>query len=34
MPINLQEVAAIAGMPGLYRLVKPTRNGVLVESTG
>ncbi|EJF09121.1 DUF5606 domain-containing protein [Pontibacter sp. BAB1700] len=32
MPIDLRQVAAIAGMSGLYRIVKPTRNGVIVES--
>ncbi|MFD2248162.1 DUF5606 domain-containing protein [Pontibacter ruber] len=32
MPIDLRQVAAIAGMNGLYRVVKPTRTGVIVES--
>lgn len=32
MPYDLKEVAAISGMPGLYRLVKPTRAGVIIES--
>ncbi|UYZ64348.1 DUF5606 family protein [Hymenobacter weizhouensis] len=32
MPYDLKEVAAISGMPGLYRLVKPTRAGVIVEA--
>lgn len=32
MPIDLRQVAAIAGMSGLFRIVKPTRNGVIVES--
>lgn len=32
MPYDLKEIAAISGMPGLYRLVRPTRNGVIVES--
>lgn len=32
MPIDLKQVAAIAGMSGLYRIVKPTRTGVIVES--
>jgi hypothetical protein len=32
MPIDLRQVAAIAGMSGLYRIVKPTRSGVIVES--
>lgn len=32
MPIDLRQISAIAGMSGLYRIVKPTRNGVIVES--
>jgi len=32
MPIDLRQVAAISGMSGLYRIVKPTRTGVIVES--
>ncbi|WBA42773.1 DUF5606 family protein [Hymenobacter canadensis] len=32
MPYDLKEIAAISGMPGLYRLVKPTRAGVIVEA--
>ena len=32
MPYELKEVAAISGMPGLYRLLKAARHGVLVES--
>ncbi|RDV13410.1 hypothetical protein DXT99_19655 [Pontibacter diazotrophicus] len=32
MPIDLRQVAAISGMSGLYRVVKPTRTGVIVES--
>ncbi|MFD2717387.1 DUF5606 domain-containing protein [Hymenobacter monticola] len=32
MPYELQELAAISGMPGLYRLVRAARHGVLVES--
>jgi hypothetical protein len=32
MPYELHELAAISGMPGLYRLVKAARHGVLVES--
>ena len=31
MPYELQELAAISGMPGLYRLVRAARHGVLVE---
>ena len=32
MPIDLRQVAAISGMNGLYRVVAPTRTGVIVES--
>ncbi len=32
MPIDLRQVAAISGMSGLYRVVKPTRTGVIVEN--
>lgn len=32
MPFNLREIASIAGMSGLYRIVKPTRTGVITES--
>lgn len=32
MPYNLQELASISGQSGLYRLVRPARHGVLVES--
>ena len=32
MPYELKELAAISGMPGLYRLLKAARHGVLVES--
>lgn len=32
MPIDLRQVAAIAGMSGLFKVVKPTRTGVIVES--
>jgi hypothetical protein len=32
MPYDLREIAAISGMPGLYRLVRPATNGVLVET--
>ncbi|MCC9135554.1 DUF5606 domain-containing protein [Pontibacter silvestris] len=32
MPIDLRQVAAISGQSGLYRVVKPTRTGVIVES--
>jgi hypothetical protein len=32
MPFNLKDIASIAGMSGLYRIVKPTRNGVIIES--
>jgi len=32
MPYDLKELAAISGQSGLYRLLKPARHGVLVES--
>jgi hypothetical protein len=32
MPYDLKELAAISGQPGLFRLVRPARHGVLVES--
>ncbi len=32
MPYELKELAAISGMPGLYRLLKAARHGVLVET--
>ena len=32
MPYDLKELAAISGQRGLYRLVRPARHGVLVES--
>lgn len=30
--MNLRDVAAISGKPGIYRILKPTRNGVMIES--
>lgn len=32
MPYDLKELAAISGQSGLFRLVKPARHGVLVET--
>ncbi|WP_299762149.1 DUF5606 domain-containing protein [uncultured Pontibacter sp.] len=32
MPIDLRQVAAVSGQSGLYRVVKPTRTGVILES--
>ncbi|QNF34912.1 DUF5606 domain-containing protein [Adhaeribacter swui] len=32
MPVNLKDIASIAGMSGLYRIVSPTRSGVIVET--
>ncbi|TPE40599.1 DUF5606 family protein [Pontibacter mangrovi] len=32
MPIDLRQVAAVSGQSGLYRVVKPTRTGVIMES--
>lgn len=31
---ELKDIITVSGMPGLYRIVKPTSNGVLVESLG
>ena len=30
--MNLKEIAAIAGKPGLYKVLKPTRSGMIVAS--
>ena len=30
--MELREIAAITGKPGLYRILKPNKNGVIVES--
>jgi hypothetical protein len=32
MPVDLREIASIAGMPGLFRIVSPTRTGVIIET--
>ena len=32
MPVDLREIASISGMPGLYRIVSPTRSGVIIET--
>lgn len=32
MPIDLRQIAAISGQSGLYKIVKPTRTGVIVQS--
>ncbi len=32
--MELKDIAVIAGKPGLYRIVKPARSGVLVEPLG
>ncbi|WP_192823601.1 DUF5606 domain-containing protein [Rufibacter sp. LB8] len=32
MPFDLKEIASISGMPGLYKIIAPTRNGIIVES--
>ncbi|MDX2305328.1 MAG: DUF5606 domain-containing protein [Microscillaceae bacterium] len=32
MKLKLKEIAAISGKPGLFKIVKPTRAGVIVES--
>lgn len=30
--MNLKEIASVAGKPGLFKIVKPSRTGVIVES--
>jgi len=30
--MKLKDIAAVAGKPGLYRIVKPTRSGVILET--
>ncbi|WP_020526666.1 DUF5606 domain-containing protein [Flexithrix dorotheae] len=30
--MTLKDIAAIAGKPGLYKILKPTRNGMIVEA--
>ena len=30
--MNFKEIAAVAGKPGLYRIVSPTRSGVVLEA--
>ena len=32
MPVDLKEIASIAGMSGLYLVVSPSRNGIVVEA--
>lgn len=32
MPVNLKDIASVAGMSGLYRIVSPTRSGVILET--
>lgn len=32
MPVNLKDIASIAGMSGLYRIVGPTRSGVIIQT--
>ncbi|AKD03442.1 DUF5606 domain-containing protein [Pontibacter korlensis] len=32
MPIDLRQIAAVSGQSGLFRVVKPTRTGVIMES--
>ena len=32
MPVDLRDIASIAGMPGLFRIVSPTRTGVIIET--
>ena len=32
MNMNFKDIAAVAGKPGLYRIVSPTRSGVVLEA--
>lgn len=32
MKYDLQDIATVSGMPGLYKVLKPTRTGVVLES--
>lgn len=32
--MEMKDIAAISGKPGLYKIVKPTRTGVIVEAIG
>ncbi len=32
LPMNFKDIATVAGKPGLYRVLKPTRTGVILES--
>jgi len=32
MPVDLKDIASIAGMSGLFRVVSPSRNGIVVET--
>lgn len=32
--MDLKDIAVIAGKPGLYRIMKPTRTGVIIEAVG
>jgi len=30
--MNFKDIASVAGKPGLYKIIKPTRSGVILES--
>ena len=30
--MNFKDIATVAGKPGLYKILKPTRSGVILES--
>ena len=32
MKYHLQDIATVSGMPGLFKVLKPTRTGVVLES--
>jgi hypothetical protein len=30
--MNFKDIATVAGKPGLYKIIKPTRSGVILEA--
>ena len=30
--MNFKDIASVAGKPGLYKIIKPTRSGVILEA--
>ena len=31
-PMNFKDIATVAGKPGLFKVLKPSRSGVILES--